>query len=139
MVHKEKKTLSGLHKAKKAIETEIEAAEEEIAELRKDMEGVEQEYEEKTKALEEVKKSLSRTTKALDKALKDVSSMVRKEGRHVECNSLNLFQNDEIEKCASERFSIYRRCKVEDIDLPLISGNLDSVPMEEVGLLRLVE
>jgi hypothetical protein len=42
-------------------------------------------------------------------------------------------QNDEIRRQSSERFSIYRRCKVEDIELPLESGSLKNVPLEEVS------
>jgi len=42
-------------------------------------------------------------------------------------------QNDEIRRQSSERFSIYRRCKVEDIDLPLESGSLEDVPLDEVS------
>lgn len=41
-------------------------------------------------------------------------------------------QNDEIEKLSSERHAVYRRCKLEEIDLPLESGSLDDVPIEEV-------
>jgi structural maintenance of chromosome 1 len=41
-------------------------------------------------------------------------------------------QNDEIERLAAERFSLYRRCKLEDIDLPLEKGSLDDIPIEEV-------
>lgn len=43
-----------------------------------------------------------------------------------------LCQNDDIEKSASERFAIYRRCKLEEIRLPLVSGSVDDVPLEEV-------
>lgn len=42
-------------------------------------------------------------------------------------------QNDEIEKLALERSSIYRKCRLEEIRLPLQTGNLRNVPMEEVG------
>lgn len=42
-------------------------------------------------------------------------------------------QNDEIRRQSSERFAIYRRCKVEDIDLPLESGSLADVPLDEVS------
>lgn len=41
-------------------------------------------------------------------------------------------QNDEIEKFSLERSSLYRKCRLEEIKLPLLSGNLKHVPMEEV-------
>jgi structural maintenance of chromosome 1 len=41
-------------------------------------------------------------------------------------------QNDDIEKLALERSAIYRKCRLEEIKLPLVRGNLKNVPMEEV-------
>ncbi|KAG8937667.1 Structural maintenance of chromosomes protein 1 [Tulasnella sp. 408] len=78
------------------------------------MAGVQEEFDEKTRALDEVKKVVARTAKASEKTMKDITLM-----------------NDEIEKAASERFSIYRKCKLEEIALPVIRGNLNKVPMEE--------
>lgn len=46
-------------------------------------------------------------------------------------------QNDEIEKLALDRSSIYRRCRLEEIKLPLVEGNLKNVPMEEVSSITL--
>lgn len=43
-------------------------------------------------------------------------------------------QNDEIERTSSERFTLYRRCKLEEIELPLTKGRLEDIPMEEVRL-----
>jgi structural maintenance of chromosome 1 len=45
--------------------------------------------------------------------------------------------NDEIEKSSSDRHAIYRRCRLEEIDIPLVSGSLDKVPLVEVSLLPL--
>jgi structural maintenance of chromosome 1 len=47
-------------------------------------------------------------------------------------------QNDEIEKSALERSSIYRKCRLEEIKLPLLQGNLKNVPMEEVLITLLI-
>jgi len=40
-------------------------------------------------------------------------------------------RNDNIEKLALERSSIYRKCRLEETDIPLLEGNLKNVPMEE--------
>lgn len=48
------------------------------------------------------------------------------------CSHTDILQNDEIEKLGLERSAIYRRCRLEEIKLPLIEGNLRHVPMEEV-------
>jgi structural maintenance of chromosome 1 len=44
----------------------------------------------------------------------------------------NREQNDEIERLGLERSGLYRKCRLEEIKLPLVSGNLKNVPMEEV-------
>lgn len=49
------------------------------------------------------------------------------------CTGADISQNDDIEKLASTRASIYRKCRLENIDLPLIAGSLSSVPMEDVS------
>jgi len=43
-------------------------------------------------------------------------------------------QNDEIEKLSLERSALYRKCRLEEIELPLLEGDLRNVPMEEVRL-----
>ncbi|OJT14387.1 Structural maintenance of chromosomes protein 1 [Trametes pubescens] len=40
-------------------------------------------------------------------------------------------KNDEIEKLGLERSAIYRKCRLDEIKLPLLTGNLKNVPMEE--------
>ncbi|GAA6063667.1 hypothetical protein JCM10212_001666 [Sporobolomyces blumeae] len=57
-----------------------------------------------------------KATKALDKALKEIAAC-----------------NDEIERLSSERFALYRQCKMEEIDLPLLKGSLDQIPIEEAA------
>lgn len=46
-----------------------------------------------------------------------------------------ILQNDEIEKLALERSSLYRKCRLEEIKLPLLEGNLRNIPIEEVNIL----
>ena len=58
-----------------------------------------------------------KTQRTLDKALKEIAGW-----------------NDEIEKSASDRHAIYRRCRLEEIDLPLVKGKLSRVPIEEERL-----
>jgi hypothetical protein len=50
--------------------------------------------------------------------------------------ALHAFQQDTIERLGIERAAIYRRCKFEDIQVPLVSGSLDDVPMEALDEVR---
>lgn len=36
-----------------------------------------------------------------------------------------------LEKLVAERYDIFKRCKMDDIQLPLLGGNIDDVPMDD--------
>ncbi|GAA6061274.1 hypothetical protein JCM10212_004680 [Sporobolomyces blumeae] len=97
-------------------QSEIEDLEREVEELRQSWDEAKREWEEKNAELEDARKSSSKATKALDKALKEIAAC-----------------NDEIERLSSERFALYRRCKMEEIDVPLLKGSLDQIPIEEAA------
>ncbi|KAG6813644.1 hypothetical protein H0H92_008881 [Tricholoma furcatifolium] len=99
---------------KNKMKEEIVAAEGAIEELRQELAGIQETLEEKNKNVEAVKKATLRAAKVLDLALKEIATW-----------------NDEIEKLALERSAIYRKCRLEEIELPLLQGNLKNVPMEE--------
>ncbi|KAF7332519.1 Structural maintenance of chromosomes protein [Mycena kentingensis (nom. inval.)] len=99
---------------KEKQEETIRADEEKIAGFKEELAGFQTALDEKSKKVEEVKKTTSKAGKQLDSALKEVATM-----------------NDEIEKSALDRSAIYRKCRLEEIRLPLVEGNLKNVPMEE--------
>ncbi|KAF8137566.1 RecF/RecN/SMC, partial [Boletus edulis] len=103
-----------LENQKRQIQAEIASGQEAIENLRQGLNALNEALEEKNKVVEQVKKTHARAAKVLDQALKEIGSM-----------------NDEIEKLALERSSMYRKCRLEDIRLPLVTGNLKNVPMEE--------
>ncbi|KAL5498941.1 SMC1_1 [Sanghuangporus vaninii] len=103
------------HEAEKqAVQEEIDQLQESILEFQEELKELNEVLETKTKELDTVKKNTARASKALDHALKEIAS-----------------KNDEIEKLALERSSIYRKCRLEEIKLPLGSGSLKNVPIEE--------
>ena len=46
-------------------------------------------------------------------------------------------QNDTLERLMNERFAIYRRCKMDQIELPLLEGDLSQISMDEVSAFSL--
>ncbi|KAJ8594932.1 RecF/RecN/SMC protein [Rhizopogon salebrosus TDB-379] len=70
--------------------------------------------EEESQARLRFDQQVARAAKILDQALKEIG-----------------MKNDEIEKLALERSATYRKCRLEDIKLPLLEGNLKNVSMEE--------
>ncbi|KAG1800580.1 hypothetical protein EV424DRAFT_422725 [Suillus variegatus] len=110
----EQRKVAELEEKKQTIQVEITEAQEGIAQLREILQGLNDVLEEKNKHVDQAKKTHTKAAKILDQALKEIG-----------------LKNDEIEKLALERSATYRKCRLEDIKLPLLEGNLKNVPMEE--------
>ncbi|EDR03647.1 condensin complex subunit SMC1 [Laccaria bicolor S238N-H82] len=114
MIKTERVNLSKLEEQNTAAAEDIAVAEQGIAKLRAELSTVQEVLEEKTKVVDQVKKTTSKASKVLDQALKEIATA-----------------NDEIEKLALDRSATYRKCRLEEVKLPLLEGNLKHVPMEE--------
>ncbi|TEB34053.1 condensin complex subunit SMC1 [Coprinellus micaceus] len=114
IIDSETANLKKYEEQKSAKQAEIDSSLELIEGLKEELDELQAALEEKTKAVEQVKKTTSKAAKVLDQALKEIA-----------------IANDEIEKLALDRSSIYRKCRLEEIRLPLKEGNLKNVPMEE--------
>lgn len=99
------------------MEEELQSLNEDIEAVRGEKTALQDALTERESELEETKRVASKATKRFDKQIKEIGTL-----------------NDLIEKHASDRFGIYRRCTLEEIDLPLLKGSLDRVPAEEVRL-----
>ncbi|KAG1809191.1 P-loop containing nucleoside triphosphate hydrolase protein [Suillus subaureus] len=110
----EQRKVAELEEKKRTIQVEITEAQEGIAQLREMLQDLNDVLEEKNKHVDQAKKTHTKAAKILDQALKEIG-----------------LKNDEIEKLALERSATYRKCRLEDIELPLLEGNLKNVPMEE--------
>jgi len=111
----EQDNLSRVQQERVDTQQELQDIENELENMRESLKAAEEEASSKTNEAESIKKSTSKSNSAYQKALKEISSW-----------------NDDIERLASERFAVYRRCKLEEIELPLKSGFLTEVPLEEV-------
>jgi structural maintenance of chromosome 1 len=114
-VDREVKTSESLQAKKQEIEEELKALRSEIDRQRRKLEEANNELDAATVVVDELKESARKTQRTLDKALKEIASW-----------------NDEIEKSASDRHAIYRKCRLEEIELPLVSGSLNDVSIEDV-------
>ena len=123
--------LTKLEASKATAQAEIDEAQSGIEALQEELKQFQEDLEEKTSALDDVKRVASKASKTLDKALKDIAARVCLNFQPP-CGMLIHCQNDDIEKLASERSGIYRKCRLEEIALPLNQGNLKDVAMDEV-------
>lgn len=115
-VEKENVKIKEAKEKKNELEENLKGLEEEIEGLKSSLNDLNQDSESKRTALDDAKRSANKASKNLENSLKNIAS-----------------SNDEIERLASERSGIYRRCRLEEIDLPLEKGDLNKVPLEEVS------
>ncbi|TFK48892.1 cohesin complex subunit psm1 [Heliocybe sulcata] len=113
-IQNEEANLVKLEQTKAATQEALSEAEASIASLQEELQESNKALEEKTKLVDQVKKTASKASKVLEHALKEIAS-----------------HNDEIEKLGLERSGIYRKCRLENVGLPLQQGNLKNVAMEE--------
>ncbi|KAI0757514.1 condensin complex subunit SMC1 [Daedaleopsis nitida] len=114
IIRTEDTNLGRLERERTEAQEEIAESEDSIKALQEELQALNEELEGRTKKVDEVKKTTTRAGKVLDQAIKEIA-----------------IHNDEIEKLGLERSSIYRKCRLDEIKLPLVAGNLKNVPMEE--------
>jgi structural maintenance of chromosome 1 len=113
-LEREERNREARNKRKQKVEEEIAALQAEIERQEAKLEKAKQAAESVGEDVENARNGVKRAQRELDNALKEIASW-----------------NDEIERSASDRHAIYRRCRLEDIDLPLNRGNLNKVPIDD--------
>lgn len=106
-----------LERRKEELQQELANLESNVEETKAVMTDLQAKLEERQIALEKVKKSASKASKHYDRAIREIAQL-----------------NDMIEKLSSERYSIFKKCSLDEIDLPLKSGSLERLPAEEVRI-----
>lgn len=128
-----KEALTKLEADKRTLETELGELEQGVQDLAEEGTALEEMLEAASNEAEKVRKASTKSSSAFQTALKEISTWVRGPlSSGMQMLRSYRGQNDEIEKLAAERFAVYRRCRLEEIDLPLAAGSLDNVPLEEV-------
>lgn len=115
-LNNEKRNAERLLERKAEVEKEIARLQGEVEHQRAKLEKANNVLERCVEQVEETREAQRKAQRRLDRALKEISGW-----------------NDEIERSASDRHVIYRKCRLEDIDLPLVSGSLNNVPIDEAG------
>lgn len=103
---------------KAAIEEALGADQDELEALKESLEEVKAEQNNKAEKVSEAKQEVQKRSKDIDARLKAISSL-----------------EAEIQKNSASRFAVLRRCKLEQIQIPLAEGTLDDLPNED-NLLR---
>ncbi|WWC61082.1 uncharacterized protein I303_103660 [Kwoniella dejecticola CBS 10117] len=112
-ISREERNTADLGSTLTSIQNALIKLQDEVDRQREKLESANEAYEAIIAKIEGARDTARRTQRTLDKALKEIAVW-----------------NDEIERSGSERHAIYRRCRLEEIDLPLLRGTLDKVPLE---------
>jgi structural maintenance of chromosome 1 len=113
-VDKEKRNRKTLTANKDAIENELAELQDEVARQREKVQQCTEALKDTSAAVETARDLARKHQRALDRALKEISA-----------------SNDSIDRFDSDRHALYRKCRLEDVDLPLLSGSLADVELEE--------
>ena len=138
------------------LETQLVFEKEQLAELSQRLTTLEVKYNNDNRMITQLQNNANELTERLKVAKEDMASLnaelyehtlledekqqvihdlrrqLETKGRDVESYLKEMLKFEtEIEKVHAERVSIFRKCKLEDIDLPMTRGTLDDVIMDE--------
>lgn len=109
--------LEAYQQEKSDIEEAMARDRDELEALEESLEEVKANHAEKSKKVAEAKQELQKKTKAIEARLKEISNL-----------------EATVQKNSSAKFALLRRCKLEQIQIPLRQGSLDNIPSEDVLL-----
>ena len=111
---KESQRIPRLEEELQNCENSIQKYREIKARIQASFEAMQEEHDEKTETVNERRKALFHVMRDVEAHRKEVAE-----------------RNDEIAQLDTERANLFRRCRMEALDLPLESGDLANVPLEE--------
>lgn len=102
---------------KSDIEEALGEDQDQLEALQETLEEIKVTHAEKSKKVAEVKQELQKRSKDIDSRLKEISNL-----------------EATVQKNSAGKLALLRRCKLEQIQIPLVEGSLDDIPNEDVLL-----
>jgi structural maintenance of chromosome 1 len=118
-IKRDKAQLVELQSEKQQIENDIKRTEKELAQLRAEHQTAKAKYEGMQSKVIKLKRAVDLVRAEIDAQAKDI-------GVH----------ETEIENAATERYSLLRKCKLEEISIPMSAGTIDAVPIKADFVVR---
>jgi len=118
-IKRDKVQLVELRSEKAQVENDIKQTEKELAQLRAEHQAAKAKYEEMQGKVNKLRRAVDHVRAEIDAQAKDI-------GVH----------ETEIERAATERYTLLRKCKLEEISIPMSAGSIDAVPIKADFLLR---
>lgn len=105
------KDIKSFNQEKSEIEEALREEEAELEALRETLDEHREELNERSQKVDEAKAELQKRSKRIDSRLKEITQL-----------------EAEVQKNGSRKSGLLRRCRLEQIQVPLIGGNLDNLP-----------
>ena len=118
-INRDSSQLVDLRAEKRQIEDDIRKNEDELSALKREHDQAKEKYEAFHAKVNKLKRNVDNVRNQIDNHQKEIG-----------------LRETEIERAATERYALLRKCKLEEIDIPLASGSLDSVPINADFLIR---
>lgn len=120
--------IKNAHTQLKSLNRDIKSFSQEKAEIEEQLAQERAEVEVLTETLDEYRSELSERTQKVAEAKAELQKHSKGiESRQKEINGLE----SEVQKNNSAKSALLRRCRLEQIQVPLAEGNLDNLPMED--------
>ncbi|KAG5518171.1 hypothetical protein PMAC_003357 [Pneumocystis sp. 'macacae'] len=114
LIDKDSSLILELEKKKKETQETIDTFKTDLLQKREIYAIKKKEHNKKTQIVNELCQKINKLTKEIDSLFK-----------------INSEIESEIERISSEQYAIFKRCKLEEINIPLISGSLNNIPIDE--------
>jgi len=108
-----------LQSEKQQIEDDIKQSTDELADLKTEHQAAKAKH-------EGFQGKVNKLRRAVDAVRTNIGNHLKEMGVH----------ETEVERAATERYALLRKCKLEEIDIPLAAGSIDSVPINADFLIR---
>lgn len=106
------------------LELESSTLADRVEKTKQELDTLNNELEQKTAAEEERRQAVEELRRKLEDKGRDVESYLKEIAKY----------EAEVEKVSAERVAIFRKCKLEDIELPLSRGSMEDVIMDDTTL-----
>ena len=114
---RDRATIDELNERKTGIEDDISHLEAELEGLQEELVEKQKSYQDAATQLASKKQEVSKRAKGMESTLKNITSL-----------------EAEMQRASTERYALYRRCKIENIPLPLEPGSakFDQLPINDI-------
>ncbi|KAK8212486.1 hypothetical protein IWZ01DRAFT_268195 [Phyllosticta capitalensis] len=114
---RDEQLISNLENQKEEIQNEIDVLNAELEQLKEQLEQLREKYTQRAERVAEERRELQKRNKSVEGTLKAVSGL-----------------EAEIQRNASGRYALLRKCKIDEVKIPLREGSndLDSLPLDNL-------